>query len=225
MREDRRHAGEPWHESCAMYTCTIESAPFSFRTSKPRLKKSCVAESAETQDSFNVRQLNERFSIVHPAASRESCRGGAAAARLGRRGKIFGPLAGRAGCRRCMVITHQQLFRPFYSWLIPFMRGGWIWVDMPPPCPRRAHRQRGAGTVQLCTVLYLYPCTTACSCTAVRYGLQSYVSYLNSLYRVDHVLQHPRSAQRRSRITRDSIKQQSRIAVYHPRNCMSLASP
>jgi len=32
-----------------------------------------VAESAETQDSFHVRQLNERFSIVRPAASRESC--------------------------------------------------------------------------------------------------------------------------------------------------------
>eukprot|EP00966_Prymnesium_polylepis_P181120 4195190-Prymnesium_polylepis.1 len=28
VRGHRRHAGEPWYERCALYTCTIESAPF-----------------------------------------------------------------------------------------------------------------------------------------------------------------------------------------------------
>jgi len=28
VREHRRHAGEPLHEQCALYPCTIESAPF-----------------------------------------------------------------------------------------------------------------------------------------------------------------------------------------------------
>jgi hypothetical protein len=65
LRSTRRPLRRPDEELC-ISLLYLEAAP---------IKKSCVAESAEAQDSFHVRQLNERFSIVRPAASRESCVG------------------------------------------------------------------------------------------------------------------------------------------------------